>query len=437
MSVGKARLAALKVLEKRKADVPVPALLEDAFVKYGLDERDRAFCTGLAYGTMRCFGFLRHLFERHAKNPDKLPDACVLCLCMALYEICFRHTPDHAVVSEYVKIANKRAGAVLSRVVSGILHAFLRGYDPAAGVDFFSLPDDEVQMACGLDAFFRNSASEGKTEAARSFLFMPSPSYRLKDKAADAVLPHNAVRCGRTVLCGDVRDGTGRLDSSGEFNRAMSRLVAGGEATRQGASAQLLCRRITRYVPKDAAIWDACCGRGGKTLALAESGMNVVFASDPSERRLAEFAQECRRLKITVPPTEALPLEAISPGRKAWCVLIDVPCSGSGTLGRNPELKFRITPQRLAAVESVQKSLLQEAWRRTPQGGLMIYATCSIFRRENEGRIGEFLAGEPGARLLAMENIGAGSWKDEKDGFSEDLLLGQDRLFYAVMQRLS
>ena len=103
-------------------------------------------------------------------------------------------------------------------------------------------------------------------------------------------------------------------------------------------------------------------------------------------------------------------------------ILIDVPCSGTGTLGRVPELRLRLTPERLNEAERLQASILEDAWGKLQPGGLLFYATCALNRKENEGRMEKFLKANATARLC------------EQRLFLPELP-GHDALFLAVLKK--
>ncbi len=135
---------------------------------------------------------------------------------------------------------------------------------------------------------------------------------------------------------------------------------------------------------------DFCAGAGGKTLALAMlmRGTGRVYAMDVSVRRLAELAPRARR--AGVPNVHPIALSSENDPRakrlagKLDRVLVDAPCSGFGTLRRNPDLKWRYGPERVAALAGQQFRILCAAARLVKPGGRLVYATCSVLREENE-----------------------------------------------------
>ena len=162
---------------------------------------------------------------------------------------------------------------------------------------------------------------------------------------------------------------------------------------------------------------DYCAGAGGKTLALVMlmRGTGRVYAMDVSAKRLAALAPRAARAGIT--NVSSLAISGESDARvkrlagKLDRVLVDAPCSGFGTLRRNPDLKWRHPPTAIAELALKQARILESAARLVKGGGRLVYATCSILRDENEAIAEAFLAAHaefrrlPCAELLAAQRI--------------------------------
>jgi 16S rRNA (cytosine967-C5)-methyltransferase len=146
----------------------------------------------------------------------------------------------------------------------------------------------------------------------------------------------------------------------------------------------------------DDRIVDLCAGAGGKSLALAAAApAAVILATDSNRARLSKLPPRAERAGVTIesrllsPPHE---LEELT----EWCdaadiVLVDAPCSGSGTWRRNPEGRWRLTPERLDRLAGVQQRLLDMAAELVKPGGRLVYAVCSLLSREGAGQIDRFL----------------------------------------------
>jgi len=158
-------------------------------------------------------------------------------------------------------------------------------------------------------------------------------------------------------------------------------------------------------------IADYCAGAGGKTLAIAMlmRGSGRVYAMDISARRLAALAPRAARAGVT--SIHAIVLAGDSDARarrlagKLDRVLVDAPCSGFGTLRRNPDLKWRHAPAALAQLAQKQRGILAAASRLLKPGGRLVYATCSILREENEAVADDFLASHANFAPLSCKEL--------------------------------
>jgi 16S rRNA (cytosine967-C5)-methyltransferase len=183
---------------------------------------------------------------------------------------------------------------------------------------------------------------------------------------------------------------------------------------------------------------DLCAGAGGKSLALAAAAPTaLILATDSNRARLSKLEPRAERARATIetrllnPPRE---LDQLAD----WCgqadlVLIDAPCSGSGTWRRNPEGRWRLTPERLDRLVSVQHRLLEIGAELVKPGGRLVYAVCSLLSREGAGRIAAFL--EHRSSWISEETpIAAG----RLDGAGRLLTPGHDRtdgFFVARLRR--
>jgi 16S rRNA (cytosine967-C5)-methyltransferase len=148
-------------------------------------------------------------------------------------------------------------------------------------------------------------------------------------------------------------------------------------------------------------ILDLCAGAGGKSLALAAAAPDAtMLATDSNRARLSKLRPRAERAKATIetrllsPPRELADLDDWR--QSADLVLVDAPCSGSGTWRRNPEGRWRLTPERLDRLVAAQERLLDVAAELVNPGGSLVYAVCSLLRREGEGQVESFLGRRSG-----------------------------------------
>jgi len=177
---------------------------------------------------------------------------------------------------------------------------------------------------------------------------------------------------------------------------------------------------------------DFCAGAGGKTLAIAAMMENKgrILAWDISKKRLDQINLRLKRAGVNNVQVHVLESESDSFIKRhkasADRVLVDAPCSGSGTWRRNPDLKWRFTQKDLDEVVAVQRSVLQSASRLTKVGGRLVYATCSVFKCENESQVETFLKNNPHFKLTDEDPyLNLTPHENDVDGF-----------FAAVLERL-
>lgn len=167
-----------------------------------------------------------------------------------------------------------------------------------------------------------------------------------------------------------------------------SPLYQSGVIEMQDVGAQALCYELP--VSAGDRVLDYCAGGGGKILALGDRANIKSFAHDADFKRMSDIPERAKRAGQRV---EVLR----DPGRKAPydVVLCDVPCSGSGTWRRTPEAKWSLTPERLEELNAIQAEILQKAASLVTEGGILAYATCSVFHCENNKIIADFQQKNP------------------------------------------
>ncbi|WP_323071713.1 RsmB/NOP family class I SAM-dependent RNA methyltransferase [Mycetohabitans endofungorum] len=212
----------------------------------------------------------------------------------------------------------------------------------------------------------------------------------------------------------------------------------------QDEGSQLLCQLVAPR--RGEMVVDFCAGAGGKTLALGAMmrSSGRLYAFDVSDKRLGKLKPRLARSGLSnVHPVVIDSEHDVKIKRLAGKidrVLVDAPCSGLGTLRRNPDLKWRQTPQSVAELTVKQASILAAAARLLKPGGRLVYATCSLLGDENEGIVESFIAAHPmfervpASRVLADQKIALDT--------GDDLTLwphrhSTDGFFAAVMQRVA
>ena len=183
--------------------------------------------------------------------------------------------------------------------------------------------------------------------------------------------------------------------------------------------AEIAAAALPRVTGRTAEVWDCCAAPGGKTLVLAlRAPQAEVLATDISAKRLELMARRLRRFdyagQVKTALADASTLDStLAPNAQFDLILCDVPCSGTGTLARNPEIRLRLKPEELLRQADRQRAILGAALQRLAPGGRLVYSTCSLEPEENEAVV-DFAAGAyrrvPVAGLLAtIPNLLPGS----------------------------
>lgn len=228
-----------------------------------------------------------------------------------------------------------------------------------------------------------------------------APVMALMRQRAPVFLRANAARTSReaaiaALAAEGIASRPGPLAATAIEVTGQPRRIAGSAAYREGlvelqdAASQAVVEALP-LAPGERVL-DYCAGGGGKSLALAAGGARVT-AHDAAPTRMRDLPERARRAGVRIDLAEGVPR-----GRFPL-VLLDVPCSGSGSWRRAPEGKWRLDPARLAALEAVQAEILAKAAPLVAPGGHLAYATCSLLDGENGVQVEKFLSSTGGWRL--------------------------------------
>ncbi len=418
-----AREAALRILERSGVATPVQALLDRTLSAGNFSRQEAALTTELVYGYLRSEIRLSWLLSQFLRSPGKLPPAMHIILGMATYELLYLdRIPAHASVSAAVDAVRTRFGQGLSRVANGVLRSLLRhteAEDVFAPAYFeshipdslkrlsirYSLPDWIVGL--WVEAYGQDRAEACAEASSR----IPWACVRI-----------NAAREGwerlREELSGDGEafGFAGVRFPPGYSSASLHSLFARGFLSLQGAGSQQVLQALGAG-DWQGPVWDACAGRGGKTLALMEMGIPILAATDVHFPRLRGLHDDAMRLKLSPPPLICASATAPAFAGTPRTILLDVPCSGLGTLARHPDLRILRSPAQVHELVLLQEKILETAWRMLPSGGHIAYVTCTLNPDENEKQIGRFLDRHLEATLDRQ-------WESRPDAFGSDLMYG-------------
>lgn len=463
--ISPARAAAFRILcrlhEKPDDQTPLPVLLEESGKT--LSSRDAALAAEIIYGVLRNEACLFAALRPFLPRPEGLPPRLRIILIMAALELTeLNGIPARATLDQAVELARRKFGRGLSGLVNAVLRNACRAAALVPSQNALTKSggrnadqDADIALSGSLPLWLAKLWREqyGRETAQRLSLLStlrPRPALRL-----NAARDETCLKELRTVLAeagakffsaggcflpptdssrfkGPCMPGETSEQPEPSQSKGLMAFVAdasrNGLASRQGfASQRLALRAAEKMRMMNGPFWDACCGRGGKSCALRERGIAPLLCSDPSERRLAFLRTDVERLgldRLEIVAGEAQSIAAAHP-QAFNGILLDAPCSGTGTLARNPELRLRLTPQKLEAAARLQRELLDAVWPALRPGGLLAYATCAVNRAENEDQIDAFLARAGDARLEEQELVLPASSEEE----------GQDILFHAFIRK--
>jgi 16S rRNA (cytosine967-C5)-methyltransferase len=419
-----ARSAAFEILLRveREESYASEMLHSDRFAK--LSSRDHGLATELVMGVLRWQSWLdQQLAAASSQKLDRLDDEVLVALRLGVYQLKFlSRIPARAAIFESVELvkgARKRSAA-------SFVNAVLRTIAPTGPADIFAAivkSSDSITLAqnaahppwlvarwtaqYGLDATRQICAHDQR---------VPGMAIHIRDDGTDGVTvdaklakvglhlsPGRMLSAARLVLSGDVT-GTraykeGRISIQDEGSQLVALLAGRGETS------------------VDCTILDCCAAPGGKTALLARRNPRAkVVATDlhPHRARLLQNLSRLPNVHAVAADARHLPF-ACTFDR----ILADVPCSGTGTLARNPEIKWRLKAEDLHDLQSRQLAILKSALRQLAVGGRLVYSTCSLEREENEAVVeaaldgtAEFKVDDCEPELEQLRRSGEMCWND-------------------------
>lgn len=310
------------------------------------------------------------------------------------------------------------AGSKDRRAVRELVYAAIRraGEVPASGrAAMLGVAADDPAIAATFDGSTHGPAPIGVEEGAAPAGVMPAWLAVALD-ASDVTPQQQAALIGRAPL--DVRVNRLLADFAALEERLGGEAIAGlpdalrltagtnmdpiaGQAEVQDAGSQIVS--LAAHAQPGQSVVDLCAGGGGKTLALAAAMRNEgrILATDIDRGRLSRLAPRAAKAGVTIVETRLLDPNREAAALDDWtgtadCVLIDAPCSGTGTWRRNPEARWRLTPDRLDRFTTQQRHVLEVGAPLVRPGGALVYIVCSLLDAEGVDQVDGFLADHPG-----------------------------------------
>jgi 16S rRNA (cytosine967-C5)-methyltransferase len=369
-----------------------------------MDERDRALLTELVYGVLRWQGRLDfHIDQLSKVKPAKIDPTVRILLRLALYQILFLdRIPPHAAVNETVQIAKSSHPKHVVGFVNGILREALRRGDewnwPAPG----EKPEEYLAVTTSHPQWLIRSflPKLGLEETERFCL--------ANNTVAPMVLRVNSLTAATPDVLGWLRENGFEAEPSPYLSHAVR--VSGlrhdvarfpifekGWIQVQDEASQLISHLLS---PKPGErILDLCAGFGGKSThqGIMMGNEGEIVAVDKTAWKLEQLAENAQRQGVRIITAVAGDVLELDPDQLGTFdrVLLDAPCSGFGSVRRNPDIKWRRHPKDPYRFGKLQSELLQSASRFVKEGGVLVYATCTVFPEENEEVATRFTADNP------------------------------------------
>lgn len=408
MPVSPARLAAFRILLRVQREESYASELLHSSLTDSLQENDLRLATELVFGTLRQQRLLDHVLAScSAKALARLDAEVLAALRLGAYQILFlQRVPGHAAVYESVELVKSArlksaagfANAVLRRVANSDLEKTRKAFDePTASALSVRYSHPEWLVERWLAGFGQERLVrllEHNNLAPKTYFRINTPD--LTYDALYETLASHAVRFKTHQFSNDVFEVV-------EGNLYETTLFREHRIAVQDAGSQLI-PRLLDLKPPDRCL-DLCAGVGGKSSQMArlKDGPVPVLATDLHWHRL----QLASRLHsnhwkslcwVTCDATRPLPFL-----KEFDKILVDAPCSGTGTLQRHPEIRWRLRPQQIREFPPLQLALLETAFQHLRPGGTIVYSTCSLEPEENEAVVQSFLNSHADASLATPE----------------------------------
>ena len=415
--ISPARRAAFDILREVEAGAFSSILLAAEEPK--LKAVDRALTHELVLGVLRWQLWLDKSIEHFTKRGVESLDLAVrIALRLGLYQLRFlTRIPASAAVNESVNLVRSAKVSSAAAFVNAVLRRSIRegGFDPAAEVvDPIEKLAVETSHPVWLIERWTNAFGVEETETfARANNLVPPTAFRVVGGDFEKILERLREAHG-IVEPSAVAEDAWRVSGASAVVRE---LATEGKIYLQDEASQLVAQTVKLQTGERAL--DLCAAPGGKTTLMAQrAGSNaLIIASDRSAKRLETVVStsalhHLNQIKfLQLDATQPLPFENSVFDR----ILIDAPCSGTGTLRRNPEIRWRISEADIAELAAQQKLFLHHAARVLKPGGQLVYSTCSVEHDENEQVIEAFRERRTDFQLLNTSR----TWphREGTDGF--------------------
>lgn len=382
-----------------------------------------------------CFGVCRHFFRLEALAytlVDKKPKNIEiwLILLMGLYQLHYMRQADYAVIKETVGLLD----CIKKTWAKGLVNAVLRNFCRQS-TNLLAVLEHQPAWIYGQPAWLMSQLQKDWPDDWQHIAMAndahPPMTLRVnkqKNTVSDYLAQLNQAAKAHPIAMDAIT-----LDSPCDVHELPG--FSEGLVSVQDAAAQLAASLLD--LKPGLRLLDACCAPGGKTCHILETQTQLAFtlALDVDAKRLDLVRANLNRLNLQ---TELKQADALTPdlwwdGQLFDRILLDAPCSATGVIRRHPDIKLLREADDILTISQVQKQLLQALWPLLAPGGIMVYATCSLIRRENDESLRQFLSVHSDCQIIKIN----ASWGRPTE-FGRQILPGDegmDGFFYSVLQK--
>jgi len=410
------RLLALRVIERvSSAGAYADILLNASLGRSTLNAPDRAFATDLVYGTLRWRGKIDYYLS-HFVDQDlaKLEPLVASTLQLGAYQLlCTKRVPASAAVDESVRCIRAAGMERATGLVNAVLRRLSVEHHKIVLPSVHDDPIAHLTHALSLPRWLAERWIElfGVDDAVALAIACNEPpplTVRANRARGDAgeLLQDLREDFPNATACRFARDG---IVLGRKGNPARDPNFLAGRFTVQDEASQLVVGLLDPQPGER--VLDLCAAPGGKTTAIAErvGPSGCVVAVDRNTRRLDLVQRAVRRLGLTGIRTVARDatrsLAKLAPEGGFDRILVDAPCSGLGTLRRNPDARWRVRPGDPARLTEIQRALVGNAAKVLRPGGVLVYSTCTVLAEENEEVARHFVRGSPDYALIPKQAV--------------------------------
>ena len=435
------------------------------------DDQEKRLTQELCYGTCRWYFFLEKQLSELLKKPLKAKDHDIhLVLLLGLYQLQFTRVAPHAAINETVNVVLFFRKQWAKKLVNGVLRSYQRELEKNAPNNAEADENDNgesISTASGI----ANTANTETLNTLRLSDHQQShpvwlqkaigrswPEHKLAIFTANNQHPPFTLRVNQQHTSADdylaslntLSSLQSQQSDSGATKTPFSPVgitlaratdvtalphFAQGHVSVQDEAAQLSAQ-LLQLAPQQRVL-DACCAPGGKTCHIGEHepALSKLVALDLEERRLTRVRENLERLAINA---EVICGDGIQPstwwdGEKFDRILLDAPCSATGVIRRHPDIKLLRTPEAVEELAALQLSLLHALWPLLEEGGILVYATCSVLPQENTQVVEQFIQQQQSRENNIVHDVIDATWGLEQP-YGRQLLPqtnGHDGFYYA------